>query len=126
MTEAVEGDEKVKKKFNAVVLFEVDGERFELNAKASSSNSSSADDIDTAGIAAKDRSAAAAAPKSADLTVQTSLTILQELLQKKLTPQQAFLKGKIKIKGKMALAMKLQLILDATRKHLLALQNSRL
>ena len=52
---------------------------------------------------------------------------LQELLDRKTTPQKAFMQGKVKIKGKMAmkLAMKLQLVLDATRKHMKA-QVSRL
>ena len=103
MAEAVELDGKVKKKINAVVVFDVNGEKFEVNASL---------DAD-------------ATNKPPDLTVMTSVAVLQELLEKKLTPQQDFLKGKIKIKGKMVLAMKLQLILDATRKHL-ARQTARL
>jgi len=86
---------KIRRKFNAVVVFNVDGESFELNATA-----------------------AKAADAKPALTVSTSLQVLQDLLDKKLTPQQAFMKGEIKVKGKMALAMKLQLILDATRKQL--------
>ncbi len=53
-----------------------------------------------------------------DLRVTTSLSVLQDLLQKKLTPQQAFMKGNLKIKGNMALAMKLTVLLAATRKYL--------
>ena len=103
MTEAVEMDGSLKKKFNAVVSFDVEGESFRLDARKESGE-----------------------PKEkADLEVKTSLPVLQELLAKKITPQQAFMKGKLKIKGKMGLAMKLKLILDATRKHL-ALQTSRL
>jgi putative sterol carrier protein len=54
--------------------------------------------------------------------VTASLEILQDLLAKRTTAQQAFMKGKLKIKGKMGLAMKLTVVLDATRKHL-ALQS---
>mmetsp|Transcript_9758 Transcript_9758/g.14035 ORF Transcript_9758/g.14035 Transcript_9758/m.14035 type:complete len:117 (+) Transcript_9758:83-433(+) len=54
----------------------------------------------------------------ADLTVNTSLETLQKLLEKKLTPQQAFMKGLLKIKGNMGLAMKLNVIVNATRKQL--------
>jgi putative sterol carrier protein len=94
-------DDKLKRKFNATVQFNVDGESYTLYAKKDGEKS------------------------KPDLQVGTSLATLQELLQKKMSPQQAFLKGKLKIKGKMSLAMKLSLVLDATRKHL-AQQNSRL
>lgn len=60
-----------------------------------------------------------------DIKVKTSMVVLEELLEKKMTPQQAFMKGKLKIKGKMSLAMKLTLVLDGTRRHL-AKQMSRL
>lgn len=53
-----------------------------------------------------------------DLKVTTTLEVLQNLLEKKLTPQQAFMKGLLKIKGSMGLAMKLTLLVNATRKHL--------
>lgn len=53
-----------------------------------------------------------------DLVVITTLKIFHQLLNKKLTPQQAFMQGKLKVKGKMNLAMKLTLILNATRKSL--------
>ena len=91
MAEAV--DAKIKKRFNAMVRFEVDGEQFDLNASTKEKD-------------------------TPDLTVKTSLQVLQDLLERKIMPPQAFVKGKIKVKGKMSLAMKLQLILDATRKHL--------
>ena len=54
----------------------------------------------------------------ADLQVTTSLEGLQKLLAKKLTPQQAFMKGLLKIKGSMGLSMKLTLLVNATRKQL--------
>jgi 3-hydroxyacyl-CoA dehydrogenase/3a,7a,12a-trihydroxy-5b-cholest-24-enoyl-CoA hydratase len=40
------------------------------------------------------------------------------MITKKLNPQQAFMKGKLKIKGKMPLAMKLTTVLAATAKKL--------
>jgi putative sterol carrier protein len=108
MNEAVQRDENgvLRKKFNAVVQFNIDDQSpILLDARTESND--------------RDEE------KSPDLTVTTSVTVLQDLLQKKLTPQQAFLKRKIKIKGKMALAMKLSVLLNATRKHL-ATQTSRL
>ena len=98
MTEAVEMDASLRKRFNAQVLFRIEhhGDTF-LDARKDTSK---------------------AAKSKPDLIVQTSPQVLQELLDKKLTPQQAFMKGKLKIKGKMGLAMKLKLVLDATRKHL--------
>ena len=53
-----------------------------------------------------------------DLMVSTSLETLSKLLSKELTPQQAFMKGLLKIKGNMGLAMKLTILLNATRKNL--------
>ena len=97
MTEAVKLNPKMKTKFNAVVSFSIDGgDPVVLNLK-------------------KDGQPAGKTP---DLQVSTSLQTLQDLLAKKMTAEQAFMKGKLKIKGKMALAMKLKMVLDATRKHL--------
>ena len=56
--------------------------------------------------------------ENADLTVTTTLAVFQDLLRKKLTPQQAFMKGKLKIKGNMSLAMKLTVVVSATRQCL--------
>ena len=103
MTSALEMDGSLKKRFNALVHFNVDGETVSLDAR---SNRSDGGD-------------------SPDLVVKTSQPVLLDLINKKIKPQQAFMKGKLKIKGKMPLAMKLTLILEATRKNL-ALQNSRL
>ena len=41
-----------------------------------------------------------------------------KMVRKELNPQQAFMKGKLKIKGKMQLAMKLTSVLAATSKYL--------
>jgi putative sterol carrier protein len=46
-------------------------------------------------------------------------------MAKRMTAQQAFMKGKLKIKGNLALATKLTAIFDATRKNLV-FQASRL
>jgi putative sterol carrier protein len=103
MAEVVEIDSAIKKKFNGTALFDVEGTTFTLHAKRGDSNNKS----------------------DPDLQVKTSASTLLDLLAKKITPQQAFMKGKLKIKGKMGLAMKLTVVLDATRKHL-ALQHSNL
>ncbi|CAB9509030.1 whole genome shotgun sequence [Seminavis robusta] len=96
MTEAVELNDRLKARFNATVAFSVDGsDPFILKCTKSGKSS-----------------------EKPDLQVKTSLDVLQALLAKKITPQQAFMKGKLKIKGNMGLAMKLQLVLDATRKHM--------
>lgn len=98
MAIAVEQDGTIRQKFPTNVLFDVDGDTYTLQI------------IENAPV---------------DLQVKTSINTLRELLERKISPQQAFMKGKLKIKGKMALAMKLSLVLDATRKQL-ALQTSRL
>ena len=109
MTQAVEMDGSLKKRFNALVQFNVDGEVVSLDARSTTDGDSTTTTSST----------------SPDLVVKTSLPVLLDLINKKIKPQQAFMKGKLKIKGKMPLAMKLTLILEATRKNL-ALQNSRL
>lgn len=105
MAIAVEQDGTIRQKFPANVLFDIDGERYTLQIKTTTTTNND--------------------PSTVDLEVKTSITTLRDLLEQKITPQQAFMKGKLKIKGKMALAMKLSLVLDATRKQL-ALQTSRL
>jgi putative sterol carrier protein len=103
MTEAVELDGTIKKKFNATVLFNVGGKRYTLHAAT--------------------RPPADSEP--VDLSVSLSLSTLQDLLQEKISAQKAFMQGLLKLEGKMSLAMKLNLVLTATRKHL-AVQNARL
>lgn len=58
----------------------------------------------------------AAAPAKPDLTITVSDDDFSLMAAGKLNAQQAFMKGKIKIKGNMSLAMKLQTVLDAARK----------
>ena len=100
MSEAVDLDGRIKSKFNATVVFTIDGEKYTLHASKTQK-------------------------EKPDLQVTTSLQTLQDMLDKKMTPQQAFMKGKLAIKGKMGIALKLTMVLDATRKHL-AVQSARL
>lgn len=103
MKQAVEGgeDTTIQRKFKAYVVFHVEGQDWCLNAKKGTLQKGKGNDDD-----------------KVDLTVTTSLETLEALLNKKLTPQQAFIKGKLKIKGKMNFAMKLTIVLAATRKQL--------
>lgn len=102
MQEAVKANPSLKSKFNACVEFQLTGsDSFRLDVSKSP----------------KDKP---------DLIVIASLDIFHKLLNKKLTPQQAFMQGKLKIKGKMGLAMKLTLILNATRKVIQAKSHSKL
>jgi putative sterol carrier protein len=54
----------------------------------------------------------------ADLQVECSEEVMMNMIRKEIQPQQAFMKGMLKIKGKMGLAMKLTAVLAATRKKL--------
>ena len=53
-----------------------------------------------------------------DLTVKVSEADMIKMVRKELNPQNAFMSGKLKIKGKMSLAMKLTSVLAATSKYL--------
>ena len=61
---------------------------------------------------------AGGAPSNPDLSVKVSESDMIKMVRKELNPQQAFMKGKLKIKGKMALAMKLTSVLAATSRYL--------
>ena len=61
---------------------------------------------------------AGGAPTNPDLSVKVSESDMIKMVRKELNPQQAFMKGKLKIKGKMALAMKLTSVLAATSRYL--------
>jgi len=50
-----------------------------------------------------------------DLNVEVAEEILVQLMNDSLTPQQAFMKGLLKIKGKMSLAMKLAIVISAAQ-----------
>ncbi|KAL3672697.1 hypothetical protein V7S43_001991 [Phytophthora oleae] len=61
---------------------------------------------------------AAAANDKADLTISLSEENFLKMMDNKLNPQQAFMKGLVKIKGNMGLAMKLNVVLAATRNYM--------
>jgi putative sterol carrier protein len=104
MAEAVPSSKFPKK----TVIMNVDGTCFKVDNAAGTVKPCSDSDTD------------------ADLQVKTSLEVLEQLLGKKLTPQQAFMKGLLKIKGNMGLAMKLTVLVNGTRKQLMAKQTSKL
>jgi putative sterol carrier protein len=54
----------------------------------------------------------------ADVIISVSDSDFLSLVQGRLNPQQAFMKGKLKIKGNMGLAMKFNTILNVTRKSM--------
>mmetsp|Transcript_49096 Transcript_49096/g.59482 ORF Transcript_49096/g.59482 Transcript_49096/m.59482 type:complete len:120 (+) Transcript_49096:125-484(+) len=104
MGEAVKGDggKKLQKKFKGTVVFTIDGEKYSLDLKSSDCTVAKGDD---------------GMPKP-DLYVTISEKDFMKLIDGSLNPQQAFMKGKLKIKGKMALAMKFTSVLAATKKAL--------
>ncbi|POM59895.1 Sterol-binding protein [Phytophthora palmivora] len=61
---------------------------------------------------------AASASDKADLTISLSEENFLKMMDNKLNPQQAFMKGLVKIKGNMGLAMKLNVVLAATRNYM--------
>lgn len=78
MHQAVTDTPSLKSRFNACVEFHLEDvqERVDISKMARTSDA------------------------SPDLIVTTSLDVFHQLLNKKLTPQQAFMQGKLKIKGK--------------------------
>uniref|UniRef100_A0A6U0JTU3 SCP2 domain-containing protein n=1 Tax=Minutocellus polymorphus TaxID=265543 RepID=A0A6U0JTU3_9STRA len=108
MAEAVGGPDgtKLRRKFKGSVVFTIsdNNEQWYLDLK---SEKPSAGKLTAGG-----------APTNPDLSVKVSESDMIKMVRKELNPQQAFMKGKLKIKGKMALAMKLTSVLAATSKHL--------
>lgn len=100
MHRAVEQTPSLKSRFNAVVEFSLADGSNVTNGKIDISKSKKGTD------------------GKADLLASCDLSVFHKLLNKKMTPQQAFMQGKLKIKGNMGLAMKLTLVLNATRKVL--------
>ena len=107
MHRAVEETPSLKKRFNAVVEFCISDGINVTNGKIDVSKNKKGTD------------------GTADLVASCDLTVFHKLLNKKMTPQQAFMQGKLKIKGNMGLAMKLTLVLNATRKVLQKKQKTR-
>lgn len=107
MHRAVEETPSLKSRFNAVVEFCLSDGSDVINGKVDISKNKKGTD------------------SSADLIASCDLKIFHNLLNKKMTPQQAFMQGKLKIKGNMGLAMKLTLVLNATRKVLMKKQQTR-
>jgi len=109
MNEAVKGKsgELLQQKFKGSVVFHVGKETYSLDMKAKSCSVEKGRDT----------------LKSPDLIVTVNPDVLRKLISGNIKPQQAFMRGKLKVKGKMNLAMKLPILLSATRKKI---QNSKL
>ena len=107
MHRAVAETPSLKSRFNAVVEFSLSDGSHVTKGKIDVSKNKKATD------------------SRADLLASCDLNVFHKLLNKKMTPQQAFMQGKLKIKGKMGLAMKLTLVLNATRKVLMKNHNIR-
>ena len=107
MHRAVEQTPSLKSRFNAVVEFSLADGSNVTNGKIDISKNKKGPDA------------------AADLLASCDLKVFHKLLNKKMTPQQAFMQGKLKIKGNMGLAMKMTLVLNATRKVLQKRQKIR-
>lgn len=91
--------EALIKKIKGIVVFNIDGEEWSLDLREGKGN------LARGAIDVVD----------ADLTLTANDANFAALVMGKLGPQQAFILRKLKIKGSMALAMKLQPILEAAR-----------
>ena len=94
--------EKLVKLFKGVALFKIDGQDFLLDLKNGS------------GKLYFDGSTGSGAPK-ADVTLTMSDDVFVKLASGKLQPQMAFIQGKLKIQGNIALSMKLTPVLKAAQ-----------
>ncbi|KAL3787382.1 hypothetical protein ACHAW5_008428 [Stephanodiscus triporus] len=105
MKEAVagEGGQALQRKFKGTATFAVGEKLYSLDL----SSPSSCDVIEGDAFDGK-----------ADLVLTCSEEVMGKMIRKEVQPQQAFMKGMLKIKGKMNLAMKLTAVLEATRKKL--------
>uniref|UniRef100_M4BJX9 SCP2 domain-containing protein n=1 Tax=Hyaloperonospora arabidopsidis (strain Emoy2) TaxID=559515 RepID=M4BJX9_HYAAE len=61
---------------------------------------------------------ATTADEAADVTITLSADTFLNMMDNKIVPQQALMKGLVKVKGNMRQAMKLNVVLAATRKYL--------
>jgi len=106
MAEAVKGPagKTLKRKFKGTVVFKISdtNEVYSLDLKSEHCSVTKGDDN----------------MKKPDLTVIVESSNMAKLISGELKPQQAFMKGKIKIKGKMNLAMKMTAVLVATKKKM--------
>lgn len=104
MGEAVsgEGGKNIQRKFKGIVVFKI----------------SDTDEVFTLDLKGPNFSVTKGETENADLTVIVESENMTKLITGALKPQQAFMKGKLKIKGKMNLAMKLTAVLAATRKKM--------
>ena len=101
MAQSPEGA-KLAKKFKGIVKFDVNGRNWVLDMKSSNPRVVEGDE-------------SAAGIKKADLVIRVSDEDFQALASGSLNPQQAFMKGKLKLKGNMGLAMKFNTVLKATK-----------
>jgi len=106
MGEAVQGasGKAVQRKFKGKVIFKI-------------SDTNEVYSLDLVGPSPSVQKGDESMPKP-DLVVTVTAENMAKLITGQLKPQQAFMKGKIKVKGKMNLAMKLNAVLTATRKKL--------
>lgn len=105
MKEAVAGDggKAVQRKFKGTAVFTVGDKVYSLDLSSPANRNVTEGD---------------AFDGKADLKVICTEEVMGKMIRKEVQPQQAFMKGMLKIKGKMALAMKLTAVLAATRKKL--------